>query len=141
MRELKLKYSESHPLKANLQNEQFLSQQEFILKFEQFPWIELLEKLLNSHSKNVQCSPSLNLEDSNQKVISVSIVGELNDYEFYVCYKRPILRKRRKWYWFSEQEYLDKDFCSIIPQQSKQDAYDAFMLFYERNFEELEKRW
>ena len=141
MEELKLKYSESHPLKSYKQNEQLLTKNEFIKKFENFQWLDLLKLQLSAHENHVQRSPSLNLEDDEGKGISVSIVGELNEYEFYVCFKRPITIKKTKWFGFVEYDFYDKDFCSIIPEQTKQDALDAFIYFYDRNWTELEKRW
>ncbi|WP_109435349.1 hypothetical protein [Aquimarina sp. AU119] len=137
----KLKYSESHPLKAELVNKRLLSKEEFVNKYEKFPWKELLEEQLNADDKNIHCSPSLNVENNDGKLISVSIVGQLNDYEFYVCFKRPITRKRKKWFGLIEYDYYDKDFCSVIPEQTKNDGLEAFLLFYEGNFEKLEERW
>ncbi len=137
----KLKYSESHPLKAGLMNEKLISKQEFIKKFEEFPWEKLLEKQLNAKDENIHNSPSLNIENNEGNGISVSIVGELNDYEFYVCYKRPITRKKKKWFGLVEYDYYDKDFCSIIPEQTKNDALEAFLYFYDGNLEKLEERW
>ncbi|MGJ8685755.1 MAG: hypothetical protein ACSHWW_14080 [Nonlabens sp.] len=138
---MKLKYSESHPLKSYLLNEQLLTKAEFMVKFENFQWLDLLKLQLSANKNQVHCSPSLDIEDANGNGVSVSIVGELNKYEFYVCYKRPITRKKKKWFGFVEYDYYDKDFYSIIPEQTKLDGLNAFMLFYDKNFEELEKKW
>ncbi len=137
----KLKYSESHPLNAELVNESLLSKEEFIKKYENFPWEELLKNQLNTEDKNIHCSPSINVENNDGNGISVSIVGELNDYEFYVCYKRPITRKKKKWFGLIEYDYYDENFCSIIPEQTKKDGLEAFIFFYDRNYEKLEERW
>ena len=138
---MKLKYSESHPLKSYLVNEQFLKKDEFIDKFNNFQWLEFL-KLQNSANKNqIHYSPSLYIEDNNGNGVSVSIVGELNEYEFYVCYKRPITRKKKKWFGLVEYDYYDRDFSSIIPKQTKIDGLNAFILFYDKNFKELEDKW
>ncbi|HDZ05799.1 MAG TPA: hypothetical protein ENH58_12155 [Maribacter sp.] len=138
---LKLKYSESHPLKSYLVNEQFLKKDEFIDKFNDFQWLELLKLQLSANENQIHCSPSLNIEDDNGNGVSVSIVGELDEYEFYVCYKRPITRKRKKWLGLVEYDFYDKDFCSIIPEQTEKDGLDAFILFYDENYEELEEKW
>ena len=122
-------------------NVQYLTKVEFIQKFEAFQWENLLKLQLSASDKQVQASPSLNIEDSDGKGISVSIVGELDNYEFYVCFKRPITRKKKKWFGFREYDFYDGDFCSVIPEQSKQDGLDAFLLFYDRDFEKLDKRW
>ena len=141
MKELKLKYSESHPLKSYLVNEQLLTKNEFIDKFKDFQWLDFLKLQLSANENQIHCSPSLNIEDEKGDAVSVSIVGDLNEYEFYVCYKRPITRKRTKWFGLVEYDYYDKDFCSIIPQQTKEDGLKAFTLFYDRNFKELEEKW
>ena len=141
MKKLKLKYSESHPLKSYIVNEQFLTKEEFIDKFESFQWLELLKLQLNANENQVHSSPSLTIEDEKENAVFASIVGELEKYEFYVCYKRPITRKKKKWFGLVEYDYYDENFCSIIPEQTKQDALDAFLLFYDKNYEELEKRW
>ena len=138
---MKLKYSESHPLKSYELNEQLLTKDEFIQKFENFEWEDLLKLQLSANDIQIHCSPSINLDDNDGKGISVSIVGELDEYEFYICFKRPITRKKRKWLGLVEYDFYDKEFCSVIPEQTRKDAFDAFLLFYERNFDELEKRW
>ncbi|WP_299113242.1 hypothetical protein [uncultured Winogradskyella sp.] len=138
---MKLKYSESHPLKSYLVNEQLLTKDEFIAKFNDFQWLDLLKLQLSANENQIHNSPSLNIEDDKGDGVSVSIVGDLNEYEFYVCYKRPITRKKAKWFGLVEYDYYDKDFCSVIPEQTKEDGLKAFVLFYERNFEELENRW
>ena len=109
----KLKYSESHPLNTELANVGFFSKEEFIKKYEEFPWEELLKEQLSAEDKNVHCSPSIHIENNEGNGISVSIVGELNNYEFYVCYKRPITRKKKKWFGLIEYDYYDINFCSI----------------------------
>lgn len=138
---MKLKYSESHPLKSHEIQVQYLLKKAFVKKFMAFKWEELLDLMLKANPDEIHCSPSVNLEDETGKYISVSIVGELDDYEFYVCFKRPITQQKTKWFGLVKYEYYNKDFCSVIPQQTKQDALDAFLLFYERNFEELNERW
>ena len=122
-------------------NEQFLSKEEFIEKYKNFKWSELLKFQLSANENQVHFSPSLNVEDDKGDGVSVSIVGDLNEYEFYVCFKRPITRKKTKWFGLVEYDYYDKDFCSVIPEQTKEDGLKAFMLFYERNLEELEEKW
>ena len=138
---MKLKYSELHPLKSYAVNEQFLTKEEFITRFNEYPWLEMLNLVNSAPDNQIHYSPSLNLEDDEGKGISVSIVGEIDSHEYYISYKRPTIRKGTKWLGFVSYEYLDENFASLIPQQTKQDAMDAFIYFYDRNFEALEKRW
>lgn len=139
--EPKLKYSECHPLKGDELNEQFLTKDEFVKKFMDFDWENLLRLQLSAEDNKIYYSPSLNIKDDYGRGVSVSIIGEIEEYEFYVCYKRPITRKKRKWFGLVEYEYYDKDFCSVTTEQTKKDGLAAFILFYESNFDELGKRW
>jgi hypothetical protein len=138
---MKLKYSECHPLKSYLLNEQFFNKEEFIQKYESFQWLELFRLQLSANENQVSYSPLLNIEDDKGDGVSGSIVGDFDEYEFYICYKSPITRKKTKWFGLVEYDYYDKDFCSVIPEQTKQDGLKAFILFYERNLKELEEKW
>ena len=138
---MELKYSESHPLKSYLVNEKYITKDEFIEKFKNFDWEGLLKAQLTADDEQIHFSPSINLDDKDGKAIGVSIVGELNDYEFYISYKRPITRRKTKWFGLVSYDFYDKDFFSVVTEQTKKDALDAFLFFYDRNFEELEKRW
>ena len=140
-KDLKLLCSETHPLKSLVLNEQYLTKKEFIQKFKIFPWEDLLELQLSTELAYVQNSPSINLENKDGLILSASIVGDSNGFEFYVCYKRPIMRKKRKWFGLIEFNFYDKNFCSIIPEQTKEDSLQAFLYFFDENYEELEKRW
>jgi len=137
----KLIYSECHPLKPYRINKASLDLNEFIIKFNNFKWSKLLQIQLRSESKKVYYSPSINIVDYEGKGISVSIVGRIDNYEFYICYKRPKTYIKKKWFGISNYEYHDKSFCSIIEKQTKQDALDAFTLFYKRDFDSLDERW
>jgi len=141
LEKLKLKYSESHPLKTYVVNEQFLTKKEFIEKFENFQWLDLLKLQRSANENQIHCSPSLNIENESGDGVSVSIVGELDEYEFYVCYKRPITRKKEKWFGLVKYDFYDKDFCSVIPEQTKQDGFNAFIMFYDKRYKELEEKW
>ena len=54
----------------------------------------MLKLKLHANKNQIHSSPSLNIEDDKGDGVSVSIVGDLNEYEYYVCYKRPITRKK-----------------------------------------------
>lgn len=136
-----LNYSESHPLKPYPINEQSLSKEDFIQKFNDFQWEKLLEEQINAPEHQIKCSPSLNLENSDNKIIAASIVGELDNYEFYIYYKRPTVVKKRKWLGLIEYDFYDENFFSLLPEQTKQNALEAFLLFYDENYSELEKKY
>jgi hypothetical protein len=122
-------------------NEQLLTKDEFIHKFNNFQWLDLLKIQQSVNENQIHNSPSLNIKDDKGNGVSVSIVGDLDQHEFYVCYKRPITRKKKKWFGLIEYDFYDKDFCSVIPEQTKKDGLNAFILFYEKKYEELEEKW
>ena len=75
--------------------EKGIVQKEEVLQiFEQYPWIEELQKLGDMQEKDIHFSPSVNFENLITKEgIDISIVGDITSYEFYVFYKRVITVK------------------------------------------------
>ncbi len=136
-----MRYALYDPLQLEPFESGIIGKDDFIAKYHAFPFEGLLKKQNEAMNKGEEIKWAPGLETINQEgnAIYVSIVGELDDYEFYICYKRPIMRKR--WRWFREIEYLDKDFFSIIPQQTREDGLRAFCLFFDKNYEELGKHW
>ncbi|MBC2844947.1 hypothetical protein [Winogradskyella flava] len=63
---------------------------EFIDKFKNFLWADLFRLQLDVNENQIHCSPSLNIEDDKGDGVFVSVAGDLDEYEFYVCYERPI---------------------------------------------------
>lgn len=58
--------------------------------FEQFPWMDRLQKMAFMKQDDICFSPSLEFENIDTKHgVTFSIVGEERSYEFYIFYKRP----------------------------------------------------
>lgn len=134
-----MKYYLFHPLKLEPIEQGLISKNKFKLILDNFPWVELLKEQLKASNEEINNSPSIILENEKGIGLNVSIVGELDDYEFYICYKRPTLRKKRKW--FKTIEYLDENWYSIIPQQGLSDVIEAFNHLFDENYDILEKKW
>ena len=131
-------YSINHPLKKEVVQKGTITRAEFKKVFNEFPWEDLLLEQNNAADKEIHFSPSLNLTNSGGLAISVSIVGAVSDHEYYICYNRPTLIKKRKW--FRTVEVYDF-FCSVVPGQTKKDAFEAFELLFQNELDQLEERW
>lgn len=116
-----------------------ISKEKFKRLYLSFPWVEMLKKQNESNQKNVKCSPGIIIQNKELKEVYVSIVGDIKDYEFYICYKRPTLRKKRKW--FKIVEYLDRNYNSIIPQQTLDDGLEASLYLFDEDYEALERKY
>lgn len=138
-KKLKMKYYLNHPLKTEPIEFGEINKEDFKEIFDKYPWIEFLKKQLAANEKEIKCSPSITIENEEGIGVDFSIVGEVDNYEFYICYKRPTLRKKKKW--FKTIEYIDKEWHSIIPEQNLNDGIEAFNLLFDRDFETLEKKW
>tara|TARA_R110002051_G_C8575683_1_gene476495 strand:+ start:174 stop:476 length:303 start_codon:yes stop_codon:yes gene_type:complete len=99
----------------------------------------MLKKQNEVDEKDVKYSPGIRIENDEGKAVDVSIVGKIDDYEFYICYKRPTLIKKRKW--FKMVEYLKENYNSIIPQQTLENGLEASLCLFDKDFETLEKKY
>ena len=115
------------------------TKEDFKILYLNFPWIEMLKKQNEANQKDVKCSPGIVIRNKELKEIYVSIIGDIKDYEFYVCYKRPTLRKKRKW--FKMVEYLDENYYSIIPQQTLENGLEASLYLFDKDYELLENKY
>ena len=131
-------YTINHPLKKEVIEKGVITQAAFKKVFKEFPWEDLLLEQNNAKDKEIHFSPSLNLTNPDGLAICVSIVGEVSNHEYYICYNRPTLIKKRKW--FRTVEVYDF-FCSVVPGQTKADAFEAFELLFQNELDELEERW
>lgn len=134
----KFTYTINHPLESKMIEKGAITQDEFMAIARTFPWEDLLLKQNTAKDKEIHFSPSLNLTNEDGIAISVSIVGAVDDHEYYVCYNRPIWIKKRKW--FRTVEVFDF-FCSVVPGQSLEDAFEAFELLFMGDLDKLEERW
>ncbi len=131
-------YSINDPSVPETINKGKVTHEEFKIIFRAFPWEELLIKQNSLSEKEIYFSPSLNLENEKGIGVSVSIVGEIDEYEFYVCYNRPVLLKKRKWF---KVVLVNEFFCSVIPEQTLEGAFEAFECLWRNELIQLEDRW
>lgn len=134
-----MKYFKYDPTKEKPFESGEISKKEFKSLYLNFPWVEMLKKQNESKNEEVKCSPGIIIQNKDGIEIYISIVGNIEEYEFYICYKRPMLRKKRKW--FRTIDYLDKNFKSIMPQQTKEEGLKASMYLFENDFQSLEDKY
>ncbi len=132
-------YFKLDPLEENCIESGEIEKEKFKSLYLNFPWIEMLKKQCSAKVENIIGSPGIIIRNKEQREVFVSIVGDIKEYEFYICYKRPTLKKNRKW--FKIIEYLDKNHHSIIPQQTLENGLEACLLFFNEDYEKLEKKY
>lgn len=135
----RLKYTALDPVWPKPIEVAYLTEEEFIKKYNEFPWERMLQKQHHSSDKDIYYSPSVGIEDEDGKGVCVSVVELSPEEDFYVCYNRPVMVKKRKWFW--TKEYLDDNFCSIIPKQTKEEGLSACLCFFRDDLKTLEEKW
>lgn len=134
-----MKYFKYDSLKEEPFESGEITKEDFEILYSNFPWIEMLKKQNNAKDEDVKCSPGIVVRNQKGKEVYVSIVGEIEEYEFYICYKRPTLRKKRKW--FKIVEFMDENYYSIIPEQTLEDGLKASLCLFDEDFQTLENRY
>lgn len=134
-----MKYFKYESLKETYFESGEITREKFKNMYSEFPWTEMLKKQNEAEDKDIKCSPGIRIENKEGKGIDVSIVGNMNEYEFYICYKRPTLIKKRKW--FKMVEYLEENYNSIIPQQTLENGLEASLYLFDKDYETLEKKY
>lgn len=99
-----------------------IRKEKIIEQFESINWADYLQKMLGAEEDKIHYSPSLEIENKESlHGLSISAVGEPNNYEFYIFYKRP---KKIKWL-FGLKEKTRADYISDKTGQSRQDVIDC----------------
>lgn len=135
-----LKYSICDPFNPEVIEKGEILATEFFKVLDEFPWLEWLEKCNQVQASEIYFSPSLELRnESNSHAISVSLVGDENENEFYLFYKRPKLIEKKSW--FKTVQVMEPNFLSERQMQSIDNVRDAFKALIENDFEKLDRNW
>lgn len=106
-------------------------------KFTSIDWVNYLTKMNAAKESDVYYSPSLEIENKDTKYgLAISVVGDANNYEFYIFYKRP---KKVKTF-FGLKEKLDENYTSNKTEQTKQDVLDCLTALIENDIDYLENK-
>ena len=116
------RYSICEPLNPNIIEKGNISKEEVIKIFEAFPWNKYLLDLLNGNE--IYHSPSLEFENTeNRNGITISAVGEPENFEFYIFYKRP---KEIK-YFFGLMSSTNENYTSDLTDQNEKDVIECLV--------------
>jgi hypothetical protein len=99
-----------------------IPKENIISKFENTDWSDYLYKMQNANQDEIYFSPSLEIENKDIKhVLTISAVGDPDNFEFYIFYKRPKIKKT----FFGLKEKEVNDYSTDITGQTKQDVIDC----------------
>lgn len=122
------------PLQKDIIELGILSKDNIIEKFENMPWADLLRKMSNVKEDEIHYSPSLEIENiDNKHSLAISVVGEPDNFEFYVFYKRP--KKVKKI--FGLIEYLNENYMTDKTIKEKQDVLNCIHALFTNDAEFL----
>jgi hypothetical protein len=99
-----------------------ISKDSIIAKFEQTNWQDYLRRMGNATENEIHYSPSLEIENKDSKHgLTISAVGDPDNFEYYIFYKRPKAVKS----FFGLREKMNEDYTSDKTGQTKQDVLDC----------------
>ncbi|RDC65810.1 hypothetical protein [Adhaeribacter pallidiroseus] len=117
-----------------------IERKDYFYIFNEVPWLKLLNEVNVAETKGdkIYFSPSLEIENIyNKHGVSISIVGDIDDYEFYIFYKRPEIKK----YFFGLFQKLNEKYFTGRTNQTKHDALLAIKALLDNNLELLRTKW
>jgi hypothetical protein len=122
------RYSFCEPLNPQIIEKGAISKDDIIETFEHFPWNQYLNQILNANQDEIHYSPSLEFENNtNKNAVIASVVGEPDDFEFYIFYKRP--------------KGNDDNYMNDLTGQTKKDVIDCLNALIKNDLDFLEKKF
>lgn len=111
-----------HPFQKDVIEFGNVSKDNIIDKFQKTPWADFLSQMSNVNENEIYYSPSLEIENTdNRHSLSISAVGESDNFEFYIFYKRP---KKIKSF-FGLKEKLNENYTTDKTGQTKDDVLNC----------------
>jgi hypothetical protein len=105
-------------------------------KFEEIEWSKYLQRMSEKKEK-IYYSPSLEIENKdNKNGLSISVVGEPDNIEWYIFYKRPKEFKIL----FGLFKTIKQNYLTDITGQTKQDALDCLNALINNDLSFLENK-
>ena len=99
-----------------------ISKDSILDKFEKTPWADILRQMSYAKEDDIYFSPSLEIENKdNRHGLSISAVGDPDNFEFYIFYKRPKNKKS----FFGLKEKINENYTTDKTGQNKQDVLDC----------------
>lgn len=114
-----------------------ISKESILDKFENISWTNILLQMSHAREEDIHYSPSLEIENmDNKHGLSISAVGEPDNFEFYIFYKRP---KKVKLF-FGLIENINEDYTTDKTGLTKQDAIDCLNALLKNDTDFLENK-
>ena len=114
-----------------------ISKDSIIEKFEKTAWSDFLMRMANVNEDEIYYSPSLEIENKETKnALAISAVGDPNNYEFYIFYKRP---KKVKSF-LGLKEKINENYTTNQTGQTKQDVLDCLKALMKNDTEYLSNK-
>ncbi len=111
-----------------------IEKEKIIETFEKIPWKELLNKMESSKSEEIYYSPSLEIENKDNK--NGIVISAVDGREWYIFFKRPKLVKKL----FGLIEKMDENYTTEIQGQTEKDAFDCLNALINNDLEFLERK-
>ena len=125
-----------HPLHKKVIDLGDIPVNKIIETFQKTDWKNYLE-MCEADPDHVEYSPSLEIENKdNKNGITLSAVGDPNNFEFYIFYQRPKEVKR----FFGLSKSIDEKYMTDITGQNEQDALSCLNALIAGNLDFLEEK-
>ncbi len=133
---MKFKTSYCDPFQPDVIELGFIEKDQIIENFEKMPWAEYLRKW-EADEDNAYWGPSLDFENiDNNQVLSISVGGNPNKFEFLIFYFRP--KKVRRLFGLIERN--EDKYMSEKQSLTKQDVIDCLQALIRNDTEYLENK-
>lgn len=99
-----------------------ISRDSILDKFDRTPWADILRQMSRAKEDEIYYSPSLEIENKDNKHgLVISAVGDPDNFEFYIFYKRPKNVKS----FFGLREKTNENYTTDKTGQTKHDVLDC----------------
>ena len=134
---MKFRASFCDPLKPDILELGDISQDTIIDHFEKINWNDYLQKMSTAKQDEIYYSPSFEVENKESKNgLAISAVGDPNNYEFYIFYKRPKNVKS----FFVLKKKINENYSTDIQGQTKNDVLDCLKALLRNDTEFLSNK-
>jgi hypothetical protein len=112
------------PLKPDIIELGDIPQDNIVAAFQKIPWTDFLQKMTTAKENEIYFSPSFEVENKESRHgLAISAVGDYDNFEFYIFYKRPKLVRVKKL--FSSKEEMDDNYTTDVTGQTNDDVVDC----------------
>jgi hypothetical protein len=114
-----------------------IDKESVIERFQSIPWSAYLQEMKGRSDDEIYYSPSFEIQNpDNENGLAISAVGEPDNFEFYIFYKRPKTVK----VFFGILEKEANEHMTDITGQTQEDAIACIEALLNNDLEFLEKK-